>query len=190
MTQARSDGRRSSEEMLIVAGTPESRAMGDRIGIAIARCERLNQIPYADTDAVRSAWSELTGQPVDETFRLVPPVRVDHGVNLRVGRNVFINHGCTISDIGGIDIGDDVLIAPNVSLLSSGHPVEPLDRTRRVTAAPIVIGRNVWIGTGAIVLQGVTVGDDSVIAAGAVVSDDVPPATVVGGVPARVIRKL
>ena len=89
-----------------------------------------------------------------------------------------------------IDIGDDVLIAPNGSLLSSGHPVEPLDRTRRVTAAPIVIGRNVWIGSGAIVLQGVTVGDDSVIAAGAVVSEDVPPATVVGGVPARVIRKL
>lgn len=178
------------DQVLIVAGTPESRAMGERIGTAIARCERLNQIPYADTEAVRSAWSELTGQPVDATFRLVPPVRVDHGVNLRVGRNVFINHGCTISDIGGIDIGDDVLIGPNVSLLSSGHPVEPLGRTRRVTAAPIVIGRNVWIGSGAIVLQGVTVGDDSVIAAGAVVSDDVPPATVVGGVPARVIRKL
>lgn len=122
----------TADEVLIVRGTPESRAMGDRISAAIERCERLNQISYGDTDAVRAAWTELTGQVVDETFHLVPPIRVDHGVNLRVGRNVFINHGCTISDIGGVDIGDDVLIAPNVSLLSSGHPVEPLERTRRV----------------------------------------------------------
>lgn len=180
----------TADEVLIVRGTPESRAMGDRISAAIERCERLNQISYGDTDAVRAAWTELTGQVVDETFHLVPPIRVDHGVSLRVGRNVFINHGCTISDIGGVDIGDDVLIAPNVSLLSSGHPVEPLERIRRVTAAPIVVGRNVWIGAGATVLQGVTVGDDSVIAAGAVVAHDVPPATLVGGVPARVIRAL
>lgn len=177
-------------DVLILAGTPQFTAMGERIRTAIARCERLNRIPYSDTDAVRAAWSELTGQAVDETFRLVPPIRVDHGVNVRVGRNVFINHGCTLSDIGGIDIGDEVLLAPNVSLLSSGHPVESFERTRRVTAAPIVIGRNVWIGAGATVLQGVTVGDDSVIAAGAVVTRDVPPSTLVGGVPARVIREL
>ena len=177
-------------EVLIVAGTPESRALGERIELAIARCEQLNLIPYSDTAAIRAAWTELTGQVVDDDFRLVPPVRVDHGVNLRVGRNVFINHNCTISDIGGVDIGDETLIAPNVSLLSSGHPLEPLDRRRRVTAAPIVIGRNVWIGAGATVLQGVTVGDDSVIAAGAVVAHDVPPSTLVGGVPARVIREL
>lgn len=111
-------------------------------------------------------------------------------MNLRVGRKVFINHNCTISDIGGVEIGDEVLIAPNVSLLSSGHPVEPLERTRRVAAAPIVVGRNVWIGAGATVLQGVTIGDDSVVAAGAVVAHDVPPSTIVGGVPARVIRDL
>mgnify|MGYP000665090158 CR=1 FL=1 len=137
-----------------------------------------------------AAWGALTGQVVDDTFRLVPPVRVDHGVNLRVGRNVFINHGCTLSDIGGIEIGDDVLLAPNVSLLSSGHPIEPFERTRRVTAAPIVVGRNVWIGAGATILQGVTIGADSVVAAGAVVARDVPPATLVGGVPARTIRSL
>lgn len=179
-----------SEELLIVAGTPESRAMGDRIEIAIARCERLNQIPYSDSDAIRAAWTELTGQAVDESFRLVPPIRVDHGVNLRVGRKVFINHSCTVSDIGGVEIGDEVLIAPNVSLLSSGHPLEPFERTRRVTAAPIVIGRNVWLGVGSTVLQGVTIGADSVVAAGSVVTRDVPSATLVGGVPARVIREL
>ena len=111
-------------------------------------------------------------------------------MNLRVGRKVFINHNCTVSDIGGVEIGDEVLIAPNVGLLSSGHPLEPFERTRRVTAAPIVIGRNVWLGAGSTVLQGVTIGADSVVAAGSVVTRDVPPATLVGGVPARVIREL
>ena len=180
----------SREERLIVAGTPESRLMGERIEAAIACCERLNQIPYSVADAIRTAWTELTGQVVDESFRLVPPIRVDHGVNLRVGRKVFINHNCTVSDIGGVEIGDEVLIAPNVGLLSSGHPLEPFERTRRVTAAPIVIGRNVWLGAGSTVLQGVTIGADSVVAAGSVVTRDVPPATLVGGVPARVIREL
>lgn len=103
---------------------------------------------------------------------------------------MFINHGCTLNDIGGIDIGDEVMIGPNVSLLSSGHPLEPSERRRGITAAPIVIGRNVWIGAGATVLQGVTVGADAVVAAGAVVTGDVPAATLVVGVPARAIRSL
>jgi acetyltransferase-like isoleucine patch superfamily enzyme len=178
------------DEILISAGTPESRAIAEGVRTAVARCERLNLLPYADTGAIRAAWIELTGQAVDETFHLIPPVRSDHGVNIRVGQRVFINHGCTLNDIGGITIGDDVMIGPNVSLISSGHPVEPENRTRRITAAPIVIGHNVWIGASAMVLQGVTVGDDSVIAAGAVVTHDVPPATLVAGVPARVIREL
>lgn len=164
--------------------------MGERIATAIACCERLNQIPFSDQEGIRLAWRELTGQTVGSDFHLVPPIRVDHGINLSVGRDVFINHSCTISDIGGLDIGDEVLIGPNVSLLTSGHPVEPLERRRRVTAAPIVIGRNVWIGARATVLQGVTVGDDSVVAAGAVVTDDVPPSTLVAGVPAREVRRL
>lgn len=180
----------SGNEILILAGTPESRALYAKVRMAIERCERLNQLAYADAGAVRAAWSELTGRPVDESFHLIPPIRSDHGVNIRVGHKVFINHGCTLNDIGGIDIGDDVMIGPNVSLISSGHPVEPFDRTRRVTAAPIVIGHNVWIGAGAMVLQGVTVGADSVIAAGAVVTRNVPAATLVAGVPARVVRDL
>jgi acetyltransferase-like isoleucine patch superfamily enzyme len=179
-----------TSEILIVAGTPESRALQAKIRTAIDRCERLNRLSYDEADEVRAAWSELTGQPVDETFRLIPPVRSDHGVNIRVGRKVFINHGCTLNDIGGIDFGDEVMLGPNVSLLSSGHPVDPVERTRRITAAPIVVGRNVWIAASAIVLQGVTVGPDSVIAAGAVVTTDVPAATLVAGVPARVVRDL
>lgn len=179
-----------ANQILIVAGTAESQALQARIRTAIERCERLNRLAYGDAGAVRAAWSELTGQAVDESFRLIPPVRSDHGLNIRVGRKVFINHGCTLNDIGGIDIGDEVLLGPNVSLLTSGHPVEPAQRTRRITAAPIVIGRNVWVAAGATVLQGVTVGADSVVAAGAVVTRDVPAATLVAGVPARVVREL
>jgi acetyltransferase-like isoleucine patch superfamily enzyme len=152
--------------------------------------EHLNAIPYEDADAIRAAWSELTGQPVDPTFSLIPPIQVQHGRNTRVGRNVFINQGWTLMDVGGIDIGDDVLIGPNVSLITAGHPLEPSQRRSGVTAAPIRIGRNVWIGAAAIVLQGVTVGEDAVVGAGSVVSRDVPAATLVAGAPARVVRSL
>jgi acetyltransferase-like isoleucine patch superfamily enzyme len=179
-----------NDEISIPTKSPEFEAMYARVRRAIERCERLNQLAYADADAIRAAWSEVTGQSVDATFHLIPPVRSDCGVNIRVGCKVFINHGCTLNDIGGIDIGDDVMIGPNVSLITSGHPVEPGERRRRIVAAPIVIERNVWIGAGAMVLQGVTVGADSVVAAGAVVTRDVPPATLVAGVPARVIREL
>jgi acetyltransferase-like isoleucine patch superfamily enzyme len=159
-----------------------------RIQRAIGVTERLNRIPYADGDAIRQAWSELTGTAVDASFSLIPPVYSEHGLSIRVGRNVFINQGCTLNDIGGIEIGDDVLIGPRVSLISSGHPLDPVQRRKQIVAAPIVIKRNVWLCAGATVLQGVTVGEDSVVAAGAVVTRDVPPGTLVAGVPARVVR--
>jgi len=100
----------------------------------------------------------------------VPPIDSDHGLKLRVGANVFVNHGCTLNDMGGIEIGEDTMIGPNVSLLTSGHPTAVADRRAGITIAPIHIGANVWIGAGATVLGGVTVGDGAVVAAGAVVS--------------------
>ena len=127
---------------------------------------------------------------MDPTFSLIPPIHLQHGLNTRLGRNVFINQGCTFMDIGGIDIGDDVMIGPTVSLITAGHPLEPSLRRTGITAAPISVEHNVWIGAGAIVLQGVTVGQDAVVGAGAVVSRDVPPATLVAGAPARVVRRL
>jgi acetyltransferase-like isoleucine patch superfamily enzyme len=178
------------DDVSIAAGTPESRDMYARIKRGIRLTERLNTIPFEDADAIRAAWSELTGQPVDPTFSLIPPVHVQHGLNTRVGRNVFVNQGCTLLDIGGIDIGDDVLIGPNVSLITGGHPLTPSRRRQGITAAPIRLERNVWIGAAAVVLQGVTVGEDSVVGAGAVVSRDVPPATLVAGAPARIVRRL
>ena len=177
-------------EVVIDGGTNESRALYGRVQRAVGLTERLNRIAYADREALRAAWNELTGADVDEAFHLIPPLYSDHGLNIRVGRKVFINQACVLNDIGGIDIGDDVMIGPRVSLLTSGHPLDPERRRRQIVAAPIVIERGVWLGAGATVLQGVTVGADAVVAAGAVVSRDVPPRTLVAGVPARVVREI
>ena len=170
------------------SGTPESRELYGRIQRAIEVTERLNRIPFADREAIHAAWSELTGAVVDPTFSLIPPVYSEHGLNIRVGERVFVNQGCMLMDIGGIDIGDDVLLGPAVRLITSGHPLDPELRRKQIVAAPIRIENNVWLGAGATVLHGVTVGRDSVVAAGAVVTRDVPPATLVAGVPARVVK--
>lgn len=167
---------------------PEARPIFARVPQAIALTERLNRLPYADQDAIRAVWAELTGGEPDPTFRLIPPVYSDQGLNIRVGRDVFVNQGCTLNDIGGITIGDEVFVGPRVSLITSGHPIDPARRRREITAAPIVIERGVWLCAGATVLHGVTVGADAVVAAGAVVTRDVPAGVVVGGVPARMLR--
>jgi acetyltransferase-like isoleucine patch superfamily enzyme len=151
---------------------------------------RVNALAPGDFQAMRTLLGELTGHELDPSVRVLPPFHTDGGRNLRFGRNVFVNHGCTAMDFGGIDIGDDVMLGPNVQLISSGHPVDPATRRSQITTAPIRIGRGVWIAAGATVLQGVTVGDDAVVAAGAVVTKDVPPRTLVAGVPAKVIRAL
>ncbi|MEU8728629.1 MULTISPECIES: DapH/DapD/GlmU-related protein [Streptomyces] len=157
---------------------------------AIGMAEQINTLAYAQQEEIRERWSELTGQEVDETFHLIPPVYTDHGVNIRVGRNVFVNQGCRFNDVGGIEIHDDVMLGPDVSLITSGHPLDPARRRTGITSAPIRIERNVWIGASAVVLQGVTIGADAVVAAGAVVTRDVPARSVVAGVPAAVIKTL
>ncbi|MGE2712781.1 DapH/DapD/GlmU-related protein [Mycolicibacterium litorale] len=162
----------------------------ERVQRAIRLAAELSVLRYPDQAAIREGWSRLTGQEVDENFHLIPPVYSDHGINIRVGRNVFVNQNCRFNDIGGIDIGDDVMLGPNVSLITSGHPSDPAERRSGITSAPITIGRNVWIGASALVMQGVTVGDDSIVGAGAVVTRDVPPRTLVAGVPATVVKTL
>ena len=172
------------------AGVQVVEGFRERVERAIRLTEGLNKLSYDDRAAIRAVWTELTGQPVDETFNLIPPVYCDHGVNIRVGRKVFINQRCQLNDIGGIEIGDDVMLGPGVNLITSGHPVDPAARFDGITAAPIHLENNVWIGAGATILQGVTVGENSVIAAGAVVTHDIPPNTLAAGVPAKLIRKI
>jgi acetyltransferase-like isoleucine patch superfamily enzyme len=151
---------------------------------------RINALTPGDFDAMRALLGELTGRELDPSVRVLPPFHTDGGRNLRFGRNVFVNHGCTAMDLGGIDIGDDVMVGPNVHLISSGHPLDPAIRRSQITIAPVRIGRGAWIAAGAMVLQGVAVGEDAVVAAGAVVTRDVAPRTLVAGVPARVVRSL
>lgn len=150
---------------------------------------RVNAVAPGDFGVMRELLGELTGRELDPSVRVLPPFHTDTGRNLRFGRNVFVNHNCTAMDLGGIVIGDDVLIGPNVQLVSSGHPLDPEVRRSQVTTGQIRIGRGAWIAAGATVLQGVTVGEDAVVAAGAVVTKDVAPRTLVGGVPAQVIRE-
>jgi acetyltransferase-like isoleucine patch superfamily enzyme len=150
----------------------------------------LNRLTYDDLNEVRALFSELIGKQLDDSFSLIPPFYTTGGVDINIGRNVFINQNCTFYDLGGLDIADDVMIGPNVSIITSGHPIEPSRRREGVIAKPIVIERNVWIAAGATIIGGVTVGENSVIAAGSVVTKDVPPNTLVGGNPARVIRSI
>ncbi|WP_186133344.1 sugar O-acetyltransferase [Burkholderia gladioli] len=174
----------------ISRGTPESAAMVASVKRATAITAALNRLTFDDADAVRALFRELIGKPVDDGFSLIPPFYSTGGTDIRVGRQVFINQNCTFYDLGGIDIGDQVMIGPNVSILTSGHPVEPSRRRSGVVAKPVVIENNVWIGAGAIILGGVTIGENSVVAAGAVVTRDVPRDTLAGGNPARVIRSI
>ncbi len=144
---------------------------------------------YHTPEELRALFSKLIGQPVDDTFGLFPPFYTDCGKNIHLGKHVFINMGCKFQDQGGIFIGDGALIGHNVVLATLNHAMSPKDRATMVPAS-IHIGRNVWIGANATVLPGVTIGDGAIVAAGAVVTKDVPENTIVGGVPARIIRQL
>ena len=144
---------------------------------------------YHEPAQLRALFSELTGRPVDESFGLFPPFYTDCGKNIHIGKNVFINMGCKFQDQGGIFIGDGALIGHNVVLATLNHAASPKDRGSMIPA-PIRIGKNVWVGANAVILPGVTIGDGAIVAAGAVVNRDVPENTVVGGVPAKVIRTI
>jgi acetyltransferase-like isoleucine patch superfamily enzyme len=180
----------SDRARMIHRGTPESAAMVAATRRAMAITAALNRLTFNEPDQVRALFSELIGAEVDAGFLLIPPFYTSGGGEIRVGRNVFINQNCTFYDLGGLTLGDAVMIGPSVSLITSGHPLDPLQRRAVTTGDPIVIERNVWIAAGATVIGGVTVGENAVVAAGAVVTRDVAPNTLVGGNPARVIRKI
>src|ERR1700731_3648607 len=175
---------------MIYRRTPESAAMLANVKRAMAITATLNRLTFNDADEIRAVFSELIGKKVDESFLLIPPFYTAGGDEIHVGHNVFVNQNCTFYDFGGLDIADDVMIGPNVSIITTGHPVEPSRRRAFPIAKPTVIERNVWIAAGATIIGGVTVGENSVVAAGSVVTKNVPPNTLAGGNPARVIRSI
>ena len=133
--------------------------------------------------------SQITGSEIDESVAVFTPLHINYGKNTKIGKNVFINFDCTFLDLGGITLEDNVMLAPKVCLLSEGHPISPKDR-QTLTVARIHIKKNAWIGANATILPGVTIGENSVVAAGAVVSKDVPDNTVVGGIPAKILKTI
>ena len=142
-----------------------------------------------DVDQIRERLNEIIGTELDGSTIVFAPFFTNFGRFIQIGKNVFINHACSFLDMGGITIEDHVLIGPKVNLITENHPLDPADR-RALICKPIVIKRNAWIGAGATILPGVTVGENAVVAAGAVVSKDVPANTIVGGVPAKIIKQI
>ncbi|MCP3429293.1 sugar O-acetyltransferase [Opacimonas viscosa] len=122
---------------------------------------------------------------IENTFRC------DYGYNIHVGENFYANFSCTILDCAEVRIGNDCLLAPNVSLYTANHPLDPNERRSGLeSAAPIHIGDDCWIGGGAIILPGVTLGSNIVVGAGAVVTKSFGDNVVIAGNPAKVIRYL
>ncbi len=144
---------------------------------------------YHSPDEVRTLLGRIWGQPLDASVRMFPPFYTAFGKTTRVGKEVFINFGCTFLDQGGITIEDGVFIGPGAKIITEGHPEQP-EMRHTLQVEPVMIRRNAWIGAGAIILPGVTVGENAIVAAGAVVTKDVPDNAVVAGVPAKMLRNI
>lgn len=142
-----------------------------------------------DVSQTRVLLSEITGQEISENTTVFTPFHTNFGKHTRIGENVFINHDCSFLDLGGITIEDDVLIGPQVKLVTENHPIDPKNR-KDLDLKSILIKKNAWIGAGAVILPGVTIGENAIVAAGAVVNKDVPNNAIFGGVPAKLIRTI
>lgn len=144
---------------------------------------------YHTLEEIRDILSELFGYKVPDNLRVFPPFYTDFGRNIHVGDNVFINACCHFQDQGGVWLGDGCLIGHNVVFATLNHDLNP-ERRQICVPKSIVIGKNVWIGSNTTILAGVKIGDNAVVAAGAVVTKDVEANTIVGGVPAKFIRRI
>lgn len=169
-------------------GSEEHRAITERAYDVRRLLMDLN-CNYHTHDEIVSIFSEITGKQVDRSFGLFPPFYTEFGLNITVGKNVFINAGCQFQDHGGIVLEDGVLIGHNTVIATLNHD-QDFRRRSSLIPKPVRICRDVWIGAGCVICPGVTVGEHSIVAAGAVVTKDVPPDVVVAGVPARVIKRL
>ena len=173
---------------LLEAGSPAHALMHETSQAALPITADLNN-GYRTPQEVTSLLSRLTGRAVDESVTVFPPFYCEFGKNLRFGRGVFVNMGCSFQDTGGITIGDRSLIGHGSVITTLNHGVAPARRGDMIPA-PVVIGRDVWLGVRVTIVPGVTIGDGAIVGAGAVVTKDVPARAIVAGVPARVIRMI
>ena len=150
-------------------------------------CFEANQISPNDYPKIREKLNELFEGRIPESSMITSPFNIDRAKSMEIGNNVFINHGLTCMSSGGITIEDGVMIGPEAALMTANHDFKDL---MVLICKPIVIKKGAWIGARAMIMPGVTVGEGAVVAGGAVVTKDVPPHTIVGGVPAKVIKNI
>ncbi|MGY1804611.1 DapH/DapD/GlmU-related protein [Blastococcus sp. SYSU D00922] len=167
---------------------PEFRAMSERVLQVTELTSRLNVLPFDDEAGRAALLEQILGRPLPPRVTIHPPFYTDHGLRLELAERVFVNQGCTFLDFAGIRLGEGVMVGPKATFITMGHPVDPAERRQWLTGAPIDVAENVWIGAGATVLPGVSIGRDAVVAAGTVVADDVPAATLVAG-PKGTVRR-
>jgi acetyltransferase-like isoleucine patch superfamily enzyme len=177
-------------QKMLAGGIIRSDEMGEAWE-TVFRTQRLSPELNAATtiDEIRERLSEIIGIQIDKSTTVFVPFYTNFGKHIKLGKNVFINHACSFLDLGGITIEDDVLIGPRVNLVTENHPIDPAAR-KHLDLKPIIVKRNAWIGAGATILPGVTVGENSIVAAGAVVNKDVPDNSIVGGIPAKFIKAI
>jgi maltose O-acetyltransferase len=157
---------------------------------AQALVERYNATPHAEPELRDRLLRELLGD-VGERVVVRSPFHCDYGSHISIGAGTFVNYGCVFLDVVPIRIGEACQVAPKVQLLTADHPVDPQPRRDGwESGLPIVLEDNVWLGGGAIVCPGVTIGENTVVGAGAVVTRDLPAGVVAAGVPARVLREI
>ena len=160
-------------------------------GALIARVNEYNATSPAETEKRAALIKEMFAEAGEGCY-IEPPFHANWGgKHVRLGNYVYANFNLTLVDDGNIDIGDNVMFAPNVTVITATHPVLPALREKGLQFnVDVMICPNVWIGAGAIIMPGITVGENSVVGAGSVVTKDVPPNTVVVGNPARVLREI
>lgn len=158
------------------------------------KARRLARLYNATTETEDMQRREILSQwfgVIGEIISIEPPFQCDYGSNIRVGNNFYANFGCILLDCARIEIGDNVLLAPNVQIYTAHHPIDPQVRlSGKELASPITIGHNVWLGGGVIVCPNVRIGDNTTIGAGSVVTKDIPANVIAVGNPCRVIRHL
>ncbi len=156
------------------------------------RCKifEFNSLPADDEGGRENIFRSLFGRAGKNVY-IQPPFRCDYGFNITLGDNIFINYNCTILDVAPVTIGNNVLIAPNVSIYTASHPVHPdCRRSGYESGASVYIGDDVWIGGNAVINPGIIIGAGSIIASGSVVIKEVPGFVIAGGNPARIIREI
>lgn len=150
-----------------------------------------NMSPDEEEESLKFLKEEILGKVGGGYFNLEKPFRCDYGYNIEIGDNFFANYNFVVLDVGKVKIGDNVQIAPNVSLYTAGHPLHPDSRNSGYEyGIDITIGNNVWLGGNVCVMPGVTIGDNAVIGAGAVVTKDIPANAVAVGNPAKVVKMI